>query len=98
METKKQFRKNDVPFKASDTVLAKHNAYVGQLVAIPHPHPTLKNKVNFPEDVLATGIITKLHIEEGYGTFRAEVLIAGQIICCFNYQLRTLEEACQKKI
>lgn len=95
METKEQFRKNDIPFKAIDIVLGKHNAYVGQLVAIPHAHSN--PKINFPEDVLATGIITKLHIEEGYGTFRAEVLIAGQIINCFNYQLRSLEEACQKK-
>ena len=77
------------------TSLEKHNAYVGQLVAIPRPHPTLK--ISFPADVVPTGIITKLHIEERYGTFRAEVLIDGQIIFCFNYQLRALEEACQKQ-
>ena len=94
MESKEQLRKNEVPFKASDIVLGKHNAYVGQLVAIPHAHPN--PKIKFPEDVLPTGIITKIHIEEGYGTFRAEVLTDGQIINCFNYQLRTLEEECQK--
>ena len=96
METKELFGEGGIPFKVGDKALGRHNAYVGQLVANPEQHPNLKVNLQ-PEDILATGIITKLHIEEGYHTFRAEVLISGQIIHCFNYQLRSLEESCQKQ-